>query len=301
MPRVLVTGASGFLGRPALDFLVRRGVEVHATSRVPPPGSADGVAWHDADLLKDRAAARLVDAIRPTHLLHLAWTAEPLVYWTSPQNPLWAEATRRLWRAFAAAGGKRAVGAGSCAEYDWSAGLCREGENERPASLYGRCKLEAARDVQAIADEADMGTAWGRVFHLHGPREHPKRFVSAVILALLAGRDAPMTHGRQLRDYLHAADVAAALGHLLLDASLDGPVNIGSGQAAELRHVASIIESIIGGPGRVRLDALPAPAGDPSRLVPDVRRLFGEAGWRPRFDLESGLRDSVDWWRRQQV
>lgn len=300
MTRVLVTGASGFIGRPVVAQLHRRGLDVHATSRRRPT-DLEEVVWHKADLLRPEAANNLMAAVRPTHLLHLAWIAEPGVYWTSDDNARWSDATVRLWQAFAHQGGLRAVGAGSCAEYDWGQGTCTEGRGEAPASPYGRHKLEAGRKVAALSSAAGLVTAWGRVFHLHGPREHPDRFVSALVRRLLAGQDAPMTHGRQVRDYLHVSDVAAALCHLLVDARLEGAVNIGSGRPVELREIASILHEAIGGPGRPLVGTLQAPPNEPLRIVPDVERLHSHAGWRPRLDLRAGLHDTVAWWRQQAV
>ena len=83
MKRVLVTGATGFIGRHCLEPLVAREFEVHAVHNVRPvhatgPASADdAVRWHACDLLSVGAAAALISEIAPTHLLHLAWYAVP--------------------------------------------------------------------------------------------------------------------------------------------------------------------------------------------------------------------------------
>src|SRR4051812_47979331 len=107
MKRVLVTGANGFVGRPCVARLLEAGFEVHAVSRAPqPPGE---VRWHACDLLSVGAARQLIDAVRPTHLLGLAWCTTPGVYWTSPQNADWLRSGMELADAFAASGGQRAV------------------------------------------------------------------------------------------------------------------------------------------------------------------------------------------------
>ena len=91
MAVVLVTGASGFLGRHALTALRSDGHEVHGLSRRPP--ADDACIWHVGDMLDADAVARLIRSLRPSHLLHLAWVMEHGRYWTSPENVRWVEAT----------------------------------------------------------------------------------------------------------------------------------------------------------------------------------------------------------------
>ena len=130
--RVLVTGASGFVGRTVLQPLRARGFEVHGTARGGPPPEAVGCTWHLADLLDPRRRRALLDEVAPTHLLHLAWYAVPGRYWTAPENSLWLEASVDL---IEISHGIRVVMAGSCAEYDWSReGIVRETDPCRPAT-----------------------------------------------------------------------------------------------------------------------------------------------------------------------
>ena len=124
MKRVVVTGARGFVGRHCLPLLLARGYEVHAVSTRPGPTADDDVRWHQVDLLDGAAAPALIDAVHPSHLLHLAWCTDHGAYWTSPQNLQWVETTLALARAFSRTG-RRIVMAGTCAEYRLgTSGLC---------------------------------------------------------------------------------------------------------------------------------------------------------------------------------
>jgi nucleoside-diphosphate-sugar epimerase len=280
--RVLVTGAAGFIGRQAVPLLRDRGFEVHA------PGRAE------ADLLVPGVPATLIERVRPTHLLHLAWNAIPGQFWTAPDNLDWVAASLALFRAFAAAGGQRVVCTGTCAEYDWSHSELDELATPcAPATLYGVAK-DSLRRLLAASPEG-VRFAWGRVFFLYGPHEAPVRLVPHVITSLLAGREALCGDGLVERDFMHVADVAAALV-ALLESDVNGPVNIASGQCLQLRDVIQSIGTQIGRPDLIRLGARPSPANEPSRLAASVRRLTEEVGFRSIRTFDHGIADTIAWW-----
>jgi nucleoside-diphosphate-sugar epimerase len=289
-----VTGASGFIGSRACGGLAELGYEVHAVGRRP--SGKDLSHWHCADLLEDDRRRRLVAEVAPSHLLHLAWYAEPGAFWTAPENTEWVAATIRLAQEFAAAGGRRAVFAGTCAEYDWSvAGRCSEADTPlRPATLYGVCKDATRRVVERVGVDA----AWGRVFFLYGPGEDPRRLVASVARSLVAGEQAATSHGRQLRDFLHVDDVADAFVRLV-DSDVTGAVNVGSGEGVPILRVVELLAEAAGRPDLLDVGALPARPDDPDELVADVGRLRDELGWRPTRDLAEGLAETVAWWRER--
>jgi nucleoside-diphosphate-sugar epimerase len=297
MKRVLLTGGTGFIGRHAIAPLLERGYEVHAVQWPPEIDTSDAVRWHRADLLDPNVPEELISRIEPTHLLHFAWYATPGAYWTSPENLRWVEASLRLVRAFTNAGGQRAVFAGTCAEYDWAHGFCSEGVTPlRPATLYGVSKHALGELVASFAAQSGLSTAWGRVFFVFGPHEHSDRLVPSVVRAFLRGEPAPTTEGRQIRDFLHVADVAAAFSSLL-DSSVTGAVNVGSGEPHSVLDVVTAAAAATGRPELLRPGAIPTPPTEPPLLLADVRRLRDEVGWTPSLSLEAGLVATVEWWR----
>lgn len=312
--RILVTGATGCIGRHVLPLLVERGDEVHAVSskpqaaatREPGHSTLDGVQWHIVDLLAPGQAAALAREVQASHLLHLAWYIAPGKWAAAPQNYAWVEASLALVRAFHEEGGRRFVGAGSCLEYDWRYGYCTEGLTPHtPHTFYGTCKhaLQTlvsgyATSVGGAEDPAGLSVAWGRAFFLYGPHEHPERLVAAVARALVQGEPAKTSHGLQVRDYLHVQDVAEAFV-TLLDSRVIGPINIASGKAITLREIVERLGAIAGRPELLRIGAIPAAATDTPLVVGDVTRLSRELDWRPRIGLDDGLAQTLDWWRAQ--
>jgi nucleoside-diphosphate-sugar epimerase len=239
--------------------------------------------------------------VRATHLLHLAWYAEPGKYWTSPENYVHVAAGLELLRAFADTGGARAVMAGTGAEYDWRHGYCVEDLTPlAPSSAYGVCKSALHSMASVLARDAGVSFAWGRVFWLYGPHEHPSRLVASVIRALLAGGSARTTSGEQRRPFLHVADVASAFV-ALLSSDVAGAVNIASAEPTRVRDIVATLGRQLDASDRLCIGVLPSGANEAPLVLADTQRLTRDVGWTPRFDLESGLADTVAWWRQHAV
>lgn len=297
--RVLLTGASGFVGRHAIAPLLDRGFEVHAVARHPPM-AAPGMVSHAVDLLDMAATSRLVGAVRPTHLLHTAWDVTPGRYWHARENLDWVEASLHLYRQFVHGGGRRMVGVGTCAEYDWGVDVLDEATTQlRPATLYGTAKDTLHRTLAAEAATDGVGLAWGRVFFLYGPHEAAARLVPTVAVSLLRNEAALVGDCLAERDFMHVADVAGALV-TVLDSGHVGPVNIATGVCQPIRDIVVEIARKIGRPDLVRFGARPTPVDEPRRLASSNRVLRG-LGFRPRFTLESGIADTIAWWAPRVV
>ena len=260
-----------------------------------------GVEWVAADLLDGSAVSMLMSEVRPSHLLHFAWYAKPGAFWTAPENFAWVQASLHLLRQFSACGGARVVSAGTCAEYDWDVGLCVENKTPiAPGTAYGVCKASLGAMQAAFCELAGVSSAWGRVFLLYGPREHPERLVPSVVRSLLRGRPARCSHGKQVRDIMHVSDVADAFV-ALLDSRVEGPVNVASGVPVPVSDVIFGIAERLGRDELVELGTVALLPNDPPLLVADTRRLAIEVGWVPRFDLGAGLDDAIRWWRGEGV
>jgi nucleoside-diphosphate-sugar epimerase len=295
--RVLLTGATGFVGTHCMPELLARGYEVHAVTSRPVPNTA-GAQWHRADLCDAGQTGALLERVRPTHLLHLAWYAVHGHYWQAMENLDWVRASLGLLRAFIANGGRRATFVGTCAEYDWSDGCCSEETTAlRPQALYGVSKHALHLILEEVCRQTGLSSAWGRVFFLYGPGEQPGRLVPLVIRSLLRGQPVTLSTGEQKRDYLYVADVAAGLV-AVLDSALRGPVNIGSGNAVSVREIADRIAAKLGRAELVAFGPRATAQEEAALVVADATRLLSKAHWSPRFSLDRGLDLTIDWWRQ---
>ena len=163
MKNILVTGASGFLGTQVLKHLNRNGYCIHAIGRNKSPLNDNcGVHWHSIDLLDSVETRKLLRLVRAEGLIHLAWETEHSIYWNSPNNLNWVEASLSLARDFAFYGGERIVIAGTSAEYEWGSlfDLNERKSTIAPSSLYGKSKNDLNRllktPAKTIFDQADI-------------------------------------------------------------------------------------------------------------------------------------------------
>lgn len=299
MKKVLITGAGGFIARHTLSLLAAQGYNVHAVDLCNSTPPSPAVHWHVANLLDGEQLTHLLEGIRPTHLLHFAWYTEPGQFWNSSLNLRWVGASLHLIEEFKRYGGKRIVGAGTCAEYNWSEGICQEDRTPlQPLTVYGACKDAVRGLLKTFAKYSSLSWAWGRIFWLFGPYEHPTRLVADVVKALFENRPANCTQGEQKRDFLYVEDVAAAFV-ALLNSEVQGPVNIGMGKAIAVKDLVHQIAVLMGAEHLLRLGAVIGFPDESPLIQADTRRLSEEVGWRPRYSLEEGLQKTIDWWKQQ--
>jgi nucleoside-diphosphate-sugar epimerase len=290
--RVLVTGAGGFIGRYAVPQLQARGFEVHAIGR----NALDdpSVVSHLADLLDRNDTQRAIRDAKATHLLHLAWYSEPGKFWDSPLNLDWAAASLGLLRNFVEHGGRRAVFAGTCAEY--AEGDRPEGYGALPPTLYGATRDALRRTSEAYSRTADLSFGWGRLFFAYGPHEAAGRLIPDAIRSLLKREPFATTTGHQLRDFMHVEDVAGALVAFLAS-DVCSTIDIGTGDAVPVRVVLETIAGEIGNYQLIEFGARPLQDGEPAVLRANPAPLKQDVGFNARYSLADGLSDTVKWWR----
>lgn len=297
--RVLLTGATGFIGSHVARALVDRDHEVHALVRA---GSSldrlddvdDALTLVHGDL-RDPEIGKVIRTARPEGVIHAAWYVEPGKYLTAVKENLEIlEATVRLFRDVLDVGCDRIVSVGS--SFEPAAGGVMGGAQPRPLGMYSAAKAAVHEVVDDVARQGARA-ACGHVFYLHGPGEDERRLVPALVTALLRGQPVDVSGGDQRLDYLHVADVAAGLV-TILDGGGSGSIDVCSDAPIPLADVFSAIGEATGRGELIRVGGRPYgerevmhAGGDPRRL----RRL----GWEPSFGLAEGVKDTVAWWERR--
>ena len=302
---VLVTGATGFIGSWIARALVDDGIAVRAIRRADSSlerlgAYADRIEWVIADVF-DPAQDLSGACAGVETCVHSAWYAVPGKYLEARENLACVHGTLRLMEQLGALKAKRAVLVGTCFEYDFDYGWLAESTPTKPASLYAASKSGTRTIAEHLARQAGMEFCWVRPFYQYGPFEDARRLVPYVIETLMKGETAKLTSGLQIRDFLHVRDVGAAIA-AAARSPLTGAVNIGSGRPVSVRDIVTTIAAILDAKDRVEFGARPDNPTDPPFICANVKRLREGTGFTPKFDLETGLRDTVTWWReREQV
>lgn len=299
--RVLLTGAAGFIGSHLARHLVAGGHEVTAIVK---PGCttlwrladvAPSMTFVEADLANLAGVLDELREHRPEVCIHLAWrgwSGKP----AADANLSSLGVSLELLRKMPELSCGRFVAAGTCFEYELGGGVLGEQTPLRPHDLYGACKKSLFEVGQEFSRLTGVSVATARIFYSYGPYEDPRRLVPSIALSVLGGQPARATRGEQVRDYLHAADVASAIW-AVAQSDITGAVNIASGQPVTIARVATAVGEMLGRPELIQLGALDYRPGEPMHIVGDADRLQRELGWSPAFTLESGLRETLDWWR----
>lgn len=281
--RVLLTGASGFIGSYVLNQLVDAGIDAVVVGRSHPNGFKGDFV--EADLLEFEDYKGLVQRAGASHLIHLAWYAEHGQYWTSPLNLRWVEASVRLVEAFCVAGGQKVVTAGTCAEYDWTYGFCREDVTPLlPATLYGTAKDATRRLLDAVCKIHQTQFAWGRIFLPYGRGEDGRRLIPSLIDVFQCKRPPFGVNANAYRDFVHVEDVANGFIRLLLSAA-HGTYNIATGQPTQIAEVVQLIGHRFKDNPSIVLNLSTERPGEPEILFGDNQKLKA-LGWQPIHSIQ---------------
>ncbi len=281
--RILVTGASGFVGRAVVRQLRERDASVVAIPH----------RWSGPSELAQAAGEGPIDAC-----VHLGWYAGAPDYLVNVrENRRSLDDSLDLVELLSDRGCARLVVAGTSAEYRFSTGVLVESSEIAPWSVYGAAKAALHQLLSSSLRPPTMSVAWGRIFNITGPGEAPSRLLPHVAHEVLAGRQVALSDGEQFRDFLHVNDVASGL-IAAMDAGHDGPVNICSSVGVPLRDVLTALAERLGDPSLLRFGKRPRGTYDADSVVGANATLRG-LGWSLAFDLAATLDSVAAYWSKR--
>lgn len=294
--KILLTGATGFIGRAILAKALDRG---HCVASLVAPGrtapdAGDATGRHRVlrGTLAD-APWREIEAFGAETCVHSAWITTPGVYLESPENLRLLDWSRAFLARFLQGGGGHVLGVGTCIEYELNGRVLSEATTPvLPTTRYAQCKDRLRLALEECVRETGGSVGWARVFYPYGPGEHADRLCSQLIGRMHRGEPTSLATPDSVKDYLYIDDVAEAF-ITLVERQATGTYNVGSGEPTTVRRIADLLADRLSAP---RATSAPVAARQPSDfVVADVSRLRA-LGWRPRVTLPDGLDRLIAAW-----
>ncbi len=305
--RVIVLGATGFIGRWVANRLSEAGADLVVTARDRSAMETIQEAYcirgrvESLDLTDDHALRELIHRCQPAVIFNLCGYGVD----RHEQDPdtshlincqlveTLCDSLRNVPSSTWA--GQRLVHTGTVAEYGTTHGDLAEDSDARPTTFYGRTKLEGTHALATRCRQSGLRSLTARLPTVYGPGEHAGRLLPSLLDAARHSAAISLTAGLQKRDFIYVVDVADGLLRLGLTTPPPGTiVNLATGYLASVRTFIETAAPILGIVGRRLLFGdLPMRSGEMSHEPITIARLLALAYWRPPTNIEIGIRHSV--------
>lgn len=294
MKKVFVTGATGLIGRESIWYLLEKNFEIYVLSRRNSKNFWNSnnkkVNFVEADLFDKTAMFALLREIRPEYLLHFAWLSTGK--FKDNINFEFLSASLELLNAFGKNGGKRAVMAGTYAEYGYKSGILSENMLAEPINIYSECKDFLRQVADKYCENNGISFAWGRIFSAFGCESDQRRLTAYVINNLIANKEIVIKSGSLVRDYIYSKDVARAFVELL-DKDINGIINICSGKGTTIRDYVMKIAKLLDKEDKVQFKE--QESNEQKIVIGDNFRLKNELKFELKYSLETGLAETIEY------
>lgn len=275
--KILVTGATGFIGHHVVPCLLDRGLNVIATSRNK--SKAKSYAWYnEVEYIECDYHNCTLDYYnyfgKPDVIIHLAWDGLP-----NYKDPLHVEknlpANCLFLRNFLEGGIKKMVVTGTCYEYGMQCGCLHESDITQPVTQYGLAKDTLRKYLEFLVPNTRTSFNWVRLFYIYGEGQNQKSLLPQLERAISDGKiEFNMSGGEQLRDYLSVEDVARDLCAIALQNEVNGIINCCSGNPISIRRLVEERIAMLNSDIRLNLGYYPYPDYEPMAFWGDTNKLM---------------------------
>lgn len=308
--KVLITGATGFVGSHLLELFLNNNYQVQILLR------PESNTWRIAHLishnninllygdLNDIGQSDLknsINSFEPESIIHLAWQGVGNKDRNDTQQLLNIQQSIELVKLAKGLNVKSFIGLGSQAEYGPCSNIISELQPTLPTTCYGIAKLSTSLVLQDLCEQFNIRYAWLRLFSSYGPKDNDSWLIPYLINSFKNNINPDLTKCEQRWDYIHVADVASAIYSIVISSQANGIFNLGSGQANKLIDIVNYINNKTNPDIKANIGAVPYRPDQVMHLEADITRLKKYTNWTPRKNLYQGLDETIEWFAQSQV
>ena len=301
MKRILISGATGFVGAFLARYFAEAGHDVHLLVR------AADVSWRLATM-RDRFTPHIASLFDPAELDALfARTSPDWVFHLAAYGAYSSQrddarilqtnllGTMNFLDAARRKGVEAFVNTGSSSEY----GFCETPPTEvalpRPNSMYAYSKAAASLYAAYLAELHGMPVSTVRLYSVYGPYEEPTRFIPRLLIRAIDGGFPPLVEPSVARDFVYVGDVARAYDAIARSQTRSPIYNVGSGVQTTIGEAVDVVRAQLGLTGLPVWGSMGNRSWDTGSWVANVDRIAATIGWEPQVDFKTGCRKTVDW------
>ncbi|MBQ3834893.1 MAG: NAD(P)-dependent oxidoreductase [Elusimicrobia bacterium] len=284
--RVLVTGATGLIGKELIEPLKEAGFDIFAIT-IDKNNPDNCVHWISGNLFDENSIKTVMEEVKPEYLLNMAWCTTG-DYLSSDTNYKFLRAGISLLKYFKDNGGKRAVFAGTCFEYKFKDSSLKEtDELDADKTVYTFCKNKLHEVAEFFCGMNNISFGYGRIFYVYGRNEDKTRLTGMIIDKLSRNEEVIIKSGKLYKDYMYAKDIAGAFV-ALLNSKVEGSVNICTGKAVSIKDFALEIGKQMGKENLIKFKD--EPSNQPPIIVGDNSKLTKEVRYEYKLSLKDGVK-----------
>lgn len=298
MNKVVITGASGFLGRRLVSLCLSEGLEVWAVVRNR--SALEIITCSNLHVIECdlKEISRLPELIcgSPTHFIHLAWQGS-----TGKERGDFEIQLRNVQYSIQAVyvaskiGCKRFVGAGTLAELDALAYIPRDGSKPNLVTEYASAKLSAHFMTKAACNNLGVEHIWPCISNTYGPGNYTNNFINFAIRELLTKGKGEFTSGEQYYDFVYVDDTIQGLFRAAKYGKNNFSYYIGSNSCRKLKDYILEIRDLLGASHKVELGVIPFNGVSHDKEVFDSTKLMKDTGYKPSVSFSEGIEKTLTW------